>query len=108
MKTNNIIIISPVSSTESLLDSMYYNIDRTYVSEDRNIETTERWDLNVIFQSSVNLSWQDSVVEDIKRVDGVDEVEVYTKGLIKAKAKGDKDDQNLILQGIDIADSEVH
>ncbi|MFX0060108.1 MAG: ABC transporter permease, partial [Candidatus Heimdallarchaeota archaeon] len=97
-----------VSSTESLLDSMFYNIDRTYASEDSNIETTERWDLNVIFQTSVNLSSQNNLIEQIERIKDVDNVEVYTKGVILAKAKGDKDDQNLILQGIDIANSEFH
>ncbi|TFF98948.1 MAG: ABC transporter permease, partial [Promethearchaeota archaeon] len=97
-----------VSSTQSLLDSMYYNIDRTYASEDSNIETTERWDLNVLFQTNVNLSSQNNLLEQIERIKNVDDVEIYTKGVVLAKAKGDKDDQNLILQGIDIANSEFH
>ena len=97
-----------VSATESLLDSMYYNVDRTFTSENSNIETSEGWDLNIIFQTSVNLSSQDCIIEDIANINGIDDIEVYTKGLILAKAKGDKDDQNLILQGIDIANSEFH
>ena len=97
-----------VSSTESLLDSMYYNIDRTFAGEDSNIETTERWDLNVIFQTSVNLSKQNNLIAQIENIKGVNDVEVYTKGVILANAKGDKDDQNLILQGIDIANSDFH
>jgi ABC-type antimicrobial peptide transport system permease subunit len=87
---------------------MFYNIDRTYASEDSNIETTERWDLNVIFQTSVNVSKQNNLKDQIKNLKGVDDVEVYTKGVVLAKAKGEKDDQNLILQGIDIANSKVH
>jgi len=97
-----------VSTTASLLDSMYYNVNRTFISEDSNIEPTEKWDLNVIFQTSINMSNPDNILEDIRNIDGVDDIKVYTKGLILAKAKGDKDDQNLILQGIDIADGKFH
>jgi len=97
-----------VSATENLLDSMYYNVDRTFSSEDSDIETSEGWDLNVVFQTSINLSTQDSLVEKIKSIDGIDDTEVYTKGLILAKAKGEKEDQNLILQGMDVKDSEFH
>ncbi|TFG27903.1 MAG: ABC transporter permease, partial [Promethearchaeota archaeon] len=97
-----------VSATESLLDSMYYNVNRTFSNKQNNIDTTERWDLNVIFQTSVNDSNPNSIIELIKKMEGIKEIELYTKGLITAEAKGDKDDQDLILQGIDIANSEVH
>jgi putative ABC transport system permease protein len=97
-----------VSATENLLDSMYYNVDRTFSSDDNNIDTSEKWDLNVVFQTSVNYSGQDNIVNQIKGIDGIDEIEVYTKGLILAKAKGDKDDQNLILQGMDVDNNKFH
>ncbi len=97
-----------VSSTESLLDSMYYNIDRTYATPESTVEPSERWDLNVIFQTSVNLSMQFNVLEQIKNIKGVNDIEVYSKGEVLAKAKGDKEDQNLNLQGIDIAHSKFH
>ena len=97
-----------VSATESLLDSMYYNVNKTFVNEQNNIDTTERWDLNVLFQTSINISNPNCIIEDIEDIDGVKDIEVYTKGLVIAKAKGDKEDQNLILQGIDIADSDFH
>ena len=98
-----------VSATENLLDSMYYNVNRTFKSEDNNdIETTEGWDLNVVFQTPVNLSSQDNIIDDIKNIEDIDDTKVYIKGLILAKAKGDKDDQNLILQGIDVKDSDFH
>jgi len=98
-----------VSATENLLDSMYYNVDRTFKGENNNdIETTEGWDLNVVFQTPVNLSSQDNIIDDIKNIEEIDDTKVYIKGLILAKAKGDKDDQNLILQGMDVKDSDFH
>ncbi len=98
-----------VSATENLLDSMYYNVDRTFKSEDNDdIETSEGWDLNVVFQTPVNLSSQDNIIDDIKNIKDIDDTKVYLKGLILAKAKGDNDDQNLILQGIDVKDSDFH
>ncbi len=98
-----------VSATENLLDSMYYNVDRTFKSEDNDdVETSEGWDLNVVFQTPVNLSSQDNIIDDIKNIEDIDDTKVYLKGLILAKAKGDNDDQNLILQGIDIKDSDFH
>ncbi|MFX1340858.1 MAG: ABC transporter permease [Promethearchaeota archaeon] len=97
-----------VSATESLLDSMYYNVDRTFKSDNNNIETSERWDLNVLFQTSVNYSAQDNIINEIDGINGIDDIEVYTKGLILAKAKGDKEDQNLILQGMDIKNEKFH
>lgn len=97
-----------VSSTGSLLDSMYYNIDRTYATQESTVESSERWDLNVIFQTSVNLSMQFNVIEQIENIKGVDDIKVYSKGEVLAKAKGDKEDQNLNLQGIDIAHSKFH
>lgn len=98
-----------VSATENLLDSMYYNVDRTFKGENNNdIETTEGWDLNVVFQTPVNLSSQDNIIDDIKNIEDIDDTKVYIKGLILAKAKGDKDDQNLILQGMDVKDSDFH
>ncbi len=98
-----------VSATENLLDSMYYNVDRTFKSEDNNdIETSEGWDLNVVFQTPVNLSSQDNIINDIKNIEDIDDTKVYIKGLVLAKAKGDKDDQNLILQGIDVKNSDFH
>ncbi|MFX1558594.1 MAG: ABC transporter permease [Promethearchaeota archaeon] len=97
-----------VSTTASLLDSMYYNVNRTFISKDSDVEPTEKWDLNVIFQISLNMSNPDNILNDIRNIDGVDDIKVYTKGPILAKAKGDKDDQNLILQGIDIADGKFH
>ncbi|MFX0186426.1 MAG: ABC transporter permease [Candidatus Hodarchaeota archaeon] len=97
-----------ISSTESLLDSMYYNIDRTYATEESTVESSETWDLNVIFQTSVNLSMKNNVIEQIEKIKGVDDIKVYCKGVVLAKAKGDKDDQNLNLLGIDIANSKFH
>ena len=98
-----------VSATENLLDSMYYNVDRTFKSEDNDeVDTSEGWDLNVVFQIPVNLSSQDNIIDDIKNIEDIDDTKVYLKGLILAKAKGDKDDQNLILQGINVKNSDFH
>ena len=97
-----------VSASQSLLDSMIYNVNKTFKNEESNIEPSERWDLNVVFQTSPNMSDPNCIVEDIKELNGIDDIKVYTKGLITAKAKGDNDDQDLILQGIDLDDNKFH
>jgi putative ABC transport system permease protein len=97
-----------VSASQNLLDSMYYNVDRTFKSDESKIEPIEAWDLNVVFQTAINNSRTDNLVDKIDAIDDVDSIEVYTKGLITTKAEGDNEDQNLILQGVDYANSKFH
>ncbi|MBD3339257.1 MAG: FtsX-like permease family protein [Candidatus Lokiarchaeota archaeon] len=97
-----------VSASQNLMDSIYYNVDRTFGTDGNDIQSNERWDLNVVFQTSSNKSSPDSILNCIKEIDDIEKVKVYTKGLVTAKAKGDNEDQSLILQGIDIANTEFH
>ncbi len=53
----------------------------------------------------MNISFPNHTVNDITNINGVKEVEVYTKGIITAKGS---EDQILILQGSDLANSTVH
>jgi lipoprotein-releasing system permease protein len=84
---------------------MYISVDRTFKNPGSNIESTENWDLNVDFQSNLNISIPNNIVDNITNINGVSEVEVYTKGIITAM--GEKN-LSLILQGSDLANSSVH
>ncbi|MFX0072750.1 MAG: ABC transporter permease, partial [Candidatus Hermodarchaeota archaeon] len=96
-----------VSASQNLLDSMYYNVDRTF-KNNNDVETIDNWDLNVLFQTKVNESIPNNLIDNIEKIDGVKEIEIYTNGLVTAKAEGDKDDQSLILQAYDTANSDFH
>ena len=87
-----------VSASQSFSETIYYNVNRTF-------KYNEAWDLNIIFQSSINLSNPNNTVEDIKELDGVKDVENYTKGFIIAEGE---EDQNLIMLGIDLNNSKIH
>ncbi len=95
-----------VSSSESLLESLFYNVDKTFKREGSQIEASENWDLNVKFQTPVNLSNPDNICEKIEDMSKVEEITQYTSGLVSTK--GEDEDLNLIIQGIDLKDSEVH
>jgi len=94
-----------VSATQGLLDTMYISVDKTFKNPDSQIDSTENWDLNVDFQTSLNLSTPNNNVDEILDINGVKEVEVYTKGIITAVGE---ENQTLILQGSDLDDSNVH
>jgi len=94
-----------LSSTENLLDTMYYNVNRTFKNSKVHIKANEIWDLNVIFQTPANMSNPDNIVKSIENIDDMKESEVYTKGLVTAEGK---EDQSLIIQGQNLVDTNVH
>ncbi len=94
-----------VSSTENLLDTMYYNVNRTFKNSKSKIKANEIWDLNVIFQTPVNMSNPDNHVKSIENIVDVKKNEVYTRGLVTAEGK---ENQSLIIQGQNLMDTSVH
>ncbi len=94
-----------VSSTENLLDTMYYNVDRTFKNSKVKIKANEIWDLNVIFQTPANMSNPDNIVKNIENIDDTRESEIYTKGIVTAEGK---ENLNLIIQGQNLMDTKVH
>ncbi|MHA1147484.1 MAG: ABC transporter permease [Promethearchaeota archaeon] len=95
-----------VSSSESLMDSMYYNVNKTFKTDGSQIEVSENWDLNVNFQTMVNTSVPNNLLEQIEDIKGVGEIAPYTSGL--ATTVGESEDLNLIVQGINLKDSKIH
>ncbi|MHA1436956.1 MAG: ABC transporter permease [Promethearchaeota archaeon] len=93
-----------VASTQAMLDSLEYNLNRTFPTGTYN-DVSENWDLNVQFQNTVNQSNPNSLVDEINQIDGVKECISYSKGLINAEGKKD---QIFLLIGIDLDDSNVH
>jgi len=89
-----------VAATQSLVDSMYHNIDRTFQSPNSNVEPSEKWDLNIDFISHVNTSTSNSLIDDINDVGDIKKTKVYTKGFINVK--NDDEDIGMILLGIDL------
>ncbi|KKK40596.1 hypothetical protein LCGC14_0500730 [marine sediment metagenome] len=94
-----------ISATQTIIDSMNYNVARVFKSDTSNIQTNENWDLNVDFQNSVNMSYMNNTVDQIFNIDGVNETQIYVKGLVTAKGK---EDQVFLLIGFDAENSKMH
>ncbi|MFX0030530.1 MAG: FtsX-like permease family protein, partial [Candidatus Hermodarchaeota archaeon] len=87
-----------ISATQTIIDSMDYNVGRVFKSNSNDTKANEIWDLNVDFQKSVNMSHFNNTVIQISGIDGVNESQVYVKGLVTAI--GDED-QMFLLNGFD-------
>ena len=90
-----------VSASQSLIDSMYYNVNKTFKNPNTDVEPNQKWDLNVDFQTNVNMSLNNSLVDDISNLKGVKDIKLYTQGLATVKDK-DKQDLSFGLLGIDL------
>ncbi len=88
-----------VSSTQTTIDSFLYSINRTFKTEENRVEPTENWDLNVQFQNSLNLSISESIIDNIKDIEDIKNVVVYSKGIITVKGEEGKD---FLVLGIDL------
>ncbi len=96
-----------ISATQTVIDSMDYNVARVFKSEENGVQTNENWDLNIDFQSSVNLSINENTVDKISEMNGIKETQKYVKGLVTATAKG-KEDQLFLLIGLKAENSNMH
>ncbi|MFX1427130.1 MAG: FtsX-like permease family protein, partial [Promethearchaeota archaeon] len=94
-----------ISATQTIIDSMDYNVGRVFKSNSNDTKANEIWDLNVDFQKSVNMSHFNNTVIQISGIDGVNESQVYVKGLVTAI--GDED-QMFLLNGFDAEDTKMH
>lgn len=87
-----------VGSTEGMLDSMFTGIQNTF-------DKTEKWDLNVQFQTPINSSQSNSQEKAITGMTEVKEANTYVKGI--AQAEGTKN-LSIYILGIDFQDNNIH
>jgi ABC-type lipoprotein release transport system permease subunit len=94
-----------ISATQTIVDSMDYNVSRVFKSNNSNIQTNENWDLNIDFQNSINMSFINNTVDLISEIQDIKETQNYVKGLITAKGN---EDQMFLLVGFNVENSTVH
>lgn len=94
-----------ISATQTVIDSMDYNVARVFKSKENGTKANENWDLNVDFQASVNLSINENIVDQISDIKGVKETQKYVKGLVTAKGK---EDQMFLLIGFNAENTKMH
>ena len=94
-----------ISATQTVVDSMNYNVARVFKSSANDGQANEEWNLNVDFQGSINLSLPGNTVDNISNMNGVQETQPYVKGLVTAKGKTD---QSFLLLGFDAEDTKMH
>ncbi len=97
-----------ISATQTIIDSMDYNVKRVFKSGDNNTQTNENWDLNVNFQNSINTNYTNNTVDQISEINGVIETQIYVKGLITARGEGEEEDQMFLLIGFNAEDTKMH
>ncbi|MHA1148149.1 MAG: ABC transporter permease [Promethearchaeota archaeon] len=94
-----------ISATQTVIDSMDYNINRVFKSEKNGFQANENWDLNVDFQGSINLSIPDNTIDKISDIKDIKETQKYVKGLVTAKGE---EDQTFLLIGFDAENTNMH
>jgi len=94
-----------ISATQTIVDSMDYNVSRVFKSDNSNIQTNENWDLNVDFQNSINVSYINNTIDLMSKIQGIKETQNYVKGLITAIGN---EDQMFLLVGFHLENSTVH
>ena len=94
-----------ISATQTIVDSMDYNVSRVFKSSNSTIQTNENWDLNIDFQNSINMSYINNTVDLISEIQGIKESQNYVKGLITAIGN---EDQMFLLVGFQVENSTVH
>ena len=94
-----------ISATQTIVDSMDYNVGRVFKSGNNDTQANEIWDLNVDFQNSVNMSYFNNTVDQISGINGINESQVYVKGLITANGE---EDQIFLLNGFNAENTRMH
>jgi len=94
-----------ISATQTVIDSMDYNVSRVFKSENNDVQANENWDLNVNFQKGINMSYPNNIVDQISEIKGVKDTQIYVKKLITAK--GDED-QIFLLVGFNAEKTKMH
>ncbi len=95
-----------VSAGQTILDSIFYNIDRTFNNSGTIDDPTEAWDFDVHFQNPINISIQESDIDAIKEINGVERGEIYSKGLVTANNDGKE--ETFLLYGLNWKKTEMH
>lgn len=95
-----------ISTGQSIIDSIYQNIDRTFNTSGTISEPSEAWDLDIHFQTALNLSIQEYAIDNIKGIEGIQKGEIYSKGYVTTN-KGNKDEL-LLLYGMDWENTKGH
>ena len=94
-----------ISATQTIIDSMDYNVARVFKSDDNDVQANEIWDLNVDFQNSVNMSYFNNTVNQISEINGVSETQIYVKGLVTAIGE---EDQMFLFIGFNAENTKMH
>jgi len=94
-----------ISATQTLIDSLYYNADRIFKSSENDVQANENWDLNVDFQNAINASEPNSLINRIDALKGIEEIEIYSKGRVKAKGE---EDQSFPVISYDVENTKMH
>ena len=94
-----------VSATQTVIDSMDYNVNRVFKSEANNNDANEIWDLNIDFQNKVNMTKINNTVSQLSELEDVDRIEEYVKALVIPEGE---EDQTFLLIGFDAEDTKMH
>jgi ABC-type lipoprotein release transport system permease subunit len=94
-----------ISATQTIVDSMDYNVSRVFKSDNSNVQTNENWDLNIDFQNSINTSYINNTVDLVSDIQNIKEIQSYVKGLVTALGN---EDQIFLLVGFHLENSTVH
>ncbi len=94
-----------ISATQTIVDSMDYNVSRVFKSPTSSVQTNENWDLNVDFQNNINMSYINNTIDQVSEIQGIKETLNYVKGLVTAIGN---EDQIFLLIGFNAENSTVH
>jgi ABC-type lipoprotein release transport system permease subunit len=94
-----------ISATQTIVDSMDYNVSRVFKSDNSSVQTNENWDLNVNFQNSINMSYANNTADLVSEIQNIKEIQSYVKGLVTALGN---EDQMFLLIGFQVENSTVH